>query len=386
MKPSPDEAPRARLQPRRGMAMVLVLILIVVLSLGTMAVFVRSSSELSTMSNLRAQTDAYTVAHAGIERYLIVTTTTPATLPNTSTYTFANGTAVVTLDRVRAAAAGGSEMFILRAVGTVTNRRTSATVPAASRTLTQIVQRQSTSLDVDAAFVALSGVNKTGVSGQVSGTDQCSAAMSALPGVAVPTGQYTSTGANSNFIDGSPDNTPSYLGLPTPGIALGPANIQVRIPWESILEGSSLQPDFTLNRSVVPNTGALPANYGNWPVVRVTGDLRPPDNNIDGQGILIVTGNADFGNVLWKGIVLVGGEATINASNEIYGSVIAGLNVKIPLLNRFPYLPQTYPGRSSVANGALKIQYNSCHVASALNRYSGWLRVANTWTDNWPTP
>ena len=386
MKPSPDEAPRARLQPRRGMAMVLVLILIVVLSLGTMAVFVRSSSELSTMSNLRAQADAYTVAHAGIERYLIVTTTTPATLPNTSTYTFANGTAVVTLDRVRVAVAGESEMFVLRAVGTVTNRRTNATVPAASRTLTQIVQRQSTSLDVDAAFVALSGVGKNGASGQVSGIDQCSAAMPALPGLAVPTGEYTSTGANNNFIDGSPDNAPMYLGLPTPGIALGPANTQVRIPWESILEGSSLQPDFTLNRSTLPNTGALPVNYGNWPVVRVTGDLRAPDNNIDGQGILIVTGDADFANIAWKGIVLVGGEAIINASNEIYGSVIAGLNMKIPTLSRFPYLPQTYPGRASVANGAVKIQYNSCHVASALNRYSGWLRVANTWTDNWPTP
>ena len=375
-------------KPRRGMAMVLVLILVVVMSLGAMAAFVRASSELSTTSNMRAQADAWNVAYAGLERYLIQTTTTPTTFPNTAAYTLANGTAVVTLDRVRVAVSGNSATFVLRSVGTVVNRRTGATIPSASRTLSQMVQRQISTLDVDAAFVALSGLDKNGTSGTVSGIDECAAAPT-LPGLAVPTGGYT-PGSNSpqanNYIDGAPDNSPGYLGPPAFGPVPGSANEQVRVDWESVLDGSSLQPDFTINRRVSPATGAFPGSYANWPVVRVTGNVTNGDN-FTGRGILIVTGNADFSNITWDGVVLIGGEIAVSGSaTRVRGSLITGLNMKIVPLSQFPYLPQTYPGRSAVGNGNFLVRYNSCSVASALNRYGGWLRLANTWTDNWPTP
>lgn len=389
MGPLSSTPPSLRLVPRRGMAMVLVLILIVVMSLGAMAVFVRSSGELSTTSNLRAQAEAWTVAQAGIERYLIVTTTTPTTFPSTSTYTFSNGTATVTLDRVRAGAVGRSETYVLRSVGTVVNRRTGATVPSSSRTLTQIVQRQTSTLDVDAAFVSLSGLNKNGSSGMVSGVDECATAPT-LPGLSVPNGMYT-PGSNSpsanNYIDGAPDNAPAYLGPAANGNTAGSANEQVRIPWQGVLDGTSLQPDFTINRSVSPNTGSFPTTtqYANWPVVRVTGNLS--QNEIgDGRGILIVTGNASFGNINWQGVVLVGGEVTLNGATTIKGALVSGLNKKISPLSSYPYLPQTYPGVGGVGNGNFQVRYNSCNVSSALGRFTGWLRLANTWTDNWPAP
>jgi len=377
-----------RLQARRGMAMVLVLILIVVMSLGAAAGFARSSSEYSTTTNMRAQADAWNVAYAGLERYLIVTTSTPATLPNTATYTIGNGTAVVTLDRVRSAVSGNSATFVLRSVGTVNGRRTSTTTPAATRTLSQVVQRQISNLDVDAAFVALNGLDKNGTSGGVSGVDECGASAT-IPGLGVPNGMYT-PGSNSpsanNYIDGSPDNAPSYLGPSGFGETAGTANTQVRVDWEGVLDGSVLQPDFTINRTVSPSTGAFPASYTNWPVVRVTGNIVNGDN-FSGRGILIVSGNADVTNITWDGVVLVGGEITLSgAATRVKGSLITGLNVKIVPLSTFPYLPQTYPGRGGVGNGNFLVQYNSCHVASALNRYGGWLRMANTWTDGWPVP
>ncbi len=374
------------LQSRRGMAMVLVLVLIVVMSLAAMAGFARSSSELATTSNLRAQADAWSTAYAGLERYLVQTSSVPSTMPNTVTYSFAYGTATVTLTEVRPAASG-ARTFLLKSVSSVTARRTSTNIPAATRTISQMIQRQSGSVDVDAAFVALNGVSKNGISGSISGIDACGAA-STLPGLAVPTGGYTppngSANAN-NYIDGNPDDAAKDLG-PAGFGSLAPANSQVRLDWKSVLDGTTLAPDFTVNRIATPNTGAFPSSYASWPVVRVQGNVTNGDN-FSGQGILIITGDADISNIQWNGLVLIGGVATVSGSaTNIYGALMTGLNMKIVPLSAYSYLPQTYPTNSSVGNGNFFVRYNSCNLASALNRYGGWLRMPNTFTDNWPAP
>jgi hypothetical protein len=163
----------------------------------------------------------------------------------------------------------------------------------------------------------------------------------------------------------------------TPGPA-GTAQAEVDIDWASIMNGTMLQPDFLVNRTVTPATGTLPTSssqYANWPVVRINGNLTSGDN-FDGQGVLIVTGNADLTNITWRGVVLVGGAASVSGSaTRVFGTMISGLNVKLGM---------TVP-ESSVGNGSFLVQYNSCDIASALNRLGGWQRIANTWTDNWPT-
>ena len=376
----------ARLKARPGMAMVLVLILVVVMSLGAVAGFARSSSEYTTTTNIRAQADAWNVAYAGLERYLVATTGLPTTFPNTATYTINNGTASVTLELMRPPT-GGLQTFLLRSVGTVTARRTGTAIPAATRTVTQIVQRQQGSIDVDAAFVSLNGAAKNGISGTVSGIDACGA-LCTLPGLAGPTGGYSPPNGNANannYIDGSPDNSAFALGAPGFG-NLAPANAAVRIDWEDVLDGSTLVPDFLVNRTVSPNTGAFPSSYANWPVVRVQGNITNGDN-FTGQGILIVTGDAALSNIQWNGIVLVGGSATLSGSaTNVNGALMTGLNMKVVPLSRYPYLPQTYPTANAVGNGNFFVRYNSCAVASALNRFGGWVRVANTITDNWQVP
>jgi Tfp pilus assembly protein PilX len=367
---------RGILRNERGSSIVLVLLFVILLTITVAAGFTRSSSELRSTADMEAQTGALMVAQSGLERYLFQTSSLPASYPSTTNYTVTGGTAAVTINRLHlSSGVGDPTVYAISSKGTYTRaRRYDSRAPIAERTVAQFVQWNTATLDVDAAFMALSGLNKNGISGTVSGIDQCGA-QPTIAGVAVPNGLFSQSGANSNWIDGSPDNSPQYVGTPGP---TGTAQTQVDIDWPNIVNGSLLQPDYLVNRNVTPNTGTIPTSssaYTNWPVLRVNGNVNNGDN-FTGRGVLIVTGNADLSNITWNGVVLVGGSVAVSGSQtRVYGTLITGLNVK---------LGQTV-GESSVGNGNFLVRYNSCDIASALNRLGGWQRVANTWTDNWPT-
>lgn len=375
----------------RGATLVLVLLLLIVLSITVASGFARIGAERRTNSAQRAQTAAFALAQGGVEQYLASTTMLPTTFPATTTYNLTGGTAAVTLYRVKDDAVAESRVYAIKSVGrNSAGSRPDTRTAVSERAIVQLVKRQQASLDIDAAFTSLNGVNKNGISGMVSGVDQC-AAQPPIAGMGVPDGLYTPPNNNANannYIDGNPDNAPDYMGPSSPGSnAPGTANGEVDIDWASIVDGSAMTPDFHVNRSVSPATGSFPtsASYANWPVFRITGNMTNGDN-FNGQGILIVTGNADFSNVTWRGVVLVGGQADLSGSaTRVYGSIITGLNLKLNPLSAYPFLPQTYPSQSSVGNGNFQVQYNSCNVASALNRLGGWQRIANGWADNWPT-
>jgi hypothetical protein len=158
----------------------------------------------------------------------------------------------------------------------------------------------------------------------------------------------------------------------------GTAQSQVDIDWASIMNGTMLSPDYLVNRTVTPYTGTIPtatSAYTNWPVLRVNGNLTNGDN-FTGRGVLIVTGDADLTNITWRGLVLVGGVSSVSGNaTRVFGTLITGLNVKLGMT----------VNQAAVGNGNFLVQYNSCDIASALNRLGGWQRIANTWTDNWPT-
>ena len=373
----------------RGASLVLVLLLLIVLSITAAAGFARIGAERRTNSAQRAQTAAFALAQGGVEQYLASTTTLPTSFPVTTTYSLAGGTAAVTLYRVKDDVLAESRVYAIKSIGrNNAGSRPDSRTAVSERAIVQLVKRQQASMDIDAAFTSLSGLSKNGISGMVSGVDGC-AAQPPIAGLAVPDGLYTPPNTNpsaNNYIDGIPDNAPAYMGPPSPGTSdPGTANGEVDIDWASIVDGSAMTPDFHVNRSVSPATGAFPSSYVNWPVLRITGNMTNGDN-INGQGILIVTGNADFSNVVWRGVVLVGGQADVSGSGtRVFGSMITGLNLKLSPLSNYPFLPQTYPAESSIGNGNFQVQYNSCNVASALNRLGGWQRIANGWADNWPT-
>jgi Tfp pilus assembly protein PilX len=371
--------PRGMLRNDRGSTIVLVLLLVVLLTITVAAGFVRSSSEQRTTADMEAQTGALMVAQSGLERYLFQVTSLPTTFPSTQTFTLTGGTANVTLHRMHLTSGPGDPtIYAARSLGRYTRaKRYDARATVAERSVSQLLQWQTATIDVDAAFTSLSGVLKNGTSGTVSGVDGCSSG-NVIPGVAVPDGLHAQSGGGGTpgaYIDGAPDNAPDYMGTPGPA---GTAQAEVDIDWASIMNGTMLQPDFLVNRTVTPATGTLPTSssqYANWPVVRINGNLTSGDN-FDGQGVLIVTGNADLTNITWRGVVLVGGAASVSGSaTRVFGTMISGLNVKLGM---------TVP-ESSVGNGSFLVQYNSCDIASALNRLGGWQRIANTWTDNWPT-
>jgi hypothetical protein len=373
-------------QDRRGIALPIVLLLTLMLTISVGAGFMLAATEHEVGTDHDAELKAYAVAQEGVERYLTDVTVLPTTFPDVRTIAVTGGTATVTLQRIYAPAAADLDtVFALMSVGTATASKLTRTSRAGNgqRTISQYLTWQSGTLDADAAFTSLSGLNvKNGTSGTVSGENKpdpvskCAGGGPAIAGLAVPDAGLDMNGNGTSFIDGNPDNAPIFIG--TPG-ATGTAKDSVDVDWSGILNGS-LAPDFVLDRTGGKKTGTWPtaAQFANWPVVMVKGDVTNGDNvkGDGGMGVLIVTGNADLSNIIWHGIVLVGGAITLSGNQaNVWGALFSGLNVM---------LGQTVPP-GDVGNGKVLVQYNNCDVANALLKFGGWRRIQNTWADNWPS-
>ena len=363
---------------RRGFALPVVMLVTLVLTITLGASFVLTATEHATGSDHDAQLQAFTVAQTGLERYLADVTTLPTTFPDVRTISVPGGTATISLFRIRPASGADSALYVLMSEGRATSSglRRSARTPVAERTVSQFATWQSGNLDANAAYTSLAAVNiKNGASGSVNGHDDatCSPTQPSIPGLALPNGTFS---GKNNFISGSTGNTPDQIGTPGPA---GTAKDAVEVDWEGILAGS-LAPDYGFNANSNPHKTMFKDNliYANWPVVKVNGNLnngwRTPTAG-GGKGVLIVTGDADLSNIVWHGIVLVGGSTTFaGGSVNVYGALISGLNVKLGMTVN-----------ESVMNGNMSVQYNSCDIAKALLKFGGWRRYTNTWSDNWPS-
>jgi hypothetical protein len=226
---------------------------------------------------------------------------------------------------------------------------------------------QPATMDVDAAFTSLSGLDKNGNSGALDGNDGCAGSgIAPVAGVAVPNGLYS---GHTNPINGNPDNTPSYLG--TSGVN-GTAKDAVHVDWAGITAGTALTPTVTLPGGSWPTA----AEMNNWPIIFANGNLSVSGGTTDSKGILIVTGNLTMsGSFRHEGIVLVGGTLTSNGNNQVHGAIITGLNVKLGTA-----VPQT-----AIGNGNKTFQYNSCNIASALGAMGSLQPIRNGWTDDYPS-
>ena len=357
---------------RRGAALMTVMLLVLLLMVAIAGAFTRTTTERRTALDATAQVDAFAMAQSGLDQYLVAHTTVPTTLPDSATYTVAGGRAVVTLRQFRAAVT--DTLLLLTSRGEASGDRYSAASSLATRTVSQLLRFASGSINLPGGFTSLSGFDKNGVSGSISGVDACPGSTNPnIPGLAIPNGTFTYSGGNTNWINGTPDNTPVYVGTPGP---TGTAKDVVNVDWAGITSRTSLTPNYYL-KTTSPASGSWPtsAQMGgiNWPTVFVEGDATLPS---DGQGILIVTGNLTIsGSDQWRGIVLIGGTFTSNGNNQILGGIITGLNVKLGMT-----VPVT-----SLGNGNKTVQYETCNIAKALAQFGGWSRMGNAWTDNWPS-
>jgi hypothetical protein len=213
-------------------------------------------------------------------------------------------------------------------------------------------------MQVLAGWLALSGLQKNGNAGTLSGIDLCHDS-AAVAGVDVPV-------------------NPGYLGQT--GAATGNPAIDsitpdsVHIDWNGIVNGGIIAPAIVIPGAAWP-TAAMTASYADtgstyYPVVRVNGDFVLPSS---GTGMLIVTGSLTVsGSVGWRGVLLVGGNIVSNGNNGIAGATVSGLNVKLGI-----------PVPIAVGNGTKTYQYNSCEVAKATMGSGALVTLRNTWVDNW---
>jgi len=353
---------------RRGSTIVMSLILIVVLSVAVAGTVSMVSSDRKAVGDLEATTDAYDIARSGYDKFMsdpagyLPGFFPPATSagPDSVKFTFANGSAWVMVQRVRPAVSPNLATYLVRSRAT-RSAYSNSNSPSAQRTFAQYARWQTGSMTANAAWTSLTGLQKNGGSGTISGVDGCGQA-SPVAGVAVPnTPGYTQNGGSS-----VPNGTPNILNMGTQA----QANAMITVDWAGIVAGTTMTPDITIPGGAWPSF----ASSSYWPVIYVNqaGTYSLPG---DGRGTLIVRNNLTIsGSRTWHGIVLVGGTLTANGNNTVAGTVLTGLNV---------LLGQTV-AVSDVGNGTKTYQYNSCHIADAAKRFSGLSPMRNTSVDNWP--
>jgi hypothetical protein len=351
---------------RRGATLPLTLAAIALMSLAAVISFTRVSAERRVNGDQQAQVDAFAVAQSGLEMYRTLVTAKPGATHDITISNLPGGTAVISLRMVRDAAGPDPALYVVSSRGSSTGSVSySASTAPAQRTVAQYMIWQTGTMDVNAAFTSLSGLDKNGNSGALDGNDGCGA-LADIPGVAVPNSGYT---GHTNPINGNPDNTPVYLGTAGTG---GTAKDEVHVDWAGIVAGTAFPADYTIPPDSWPNATQML----DWPVIRSDGNLSLNGGSTDSKGILIVTGNLTLsGSFRHEGIVLVGGTFTSNGNNQIHGAIITGLNIKLGQA-----VPQT-----AVGNGNKTFQYNSCHVASALDALGGLTPIRNGWADNYPS-
>ncbi len=352
---------------RRGAALPMVILIITVMTVALAAAYTLNTTEIQIGDDYSEQVAALALAESGRNRYLIdrpalghPDTTPPALEMDTIPY--AGGNAIITLRRVRPQVGQLPPLYLLTSRGVRTGV-TRGGMPPAERTVSQYVYWDALPIQLLAGWTSLSGLNKNGTSGIISGVDLntgaggCPPALAAVAGVAVPT------------TPGMTGQTASALGNPPIRLLGNAADTRsaVDIDWAGMLNGTA---DITYN-IVIPG-GAWPSfadpNY--WPTIRINGNYTLTTS---GRGTLVVTGSLTQDNAsVWEGIVLVGNTLTSNGNTQVRGATITGLNI---------LLGQTVPVQD-VGNGNKTYQVNSCNASRALRTQARLRPIPNTWMDN----
>jgi hypothetical protein len=358
---------------RRGFAIPMAILVIAVLTIMLAGGFSLVSAERRSVSDQKGQIDAFRIAEQGLEIYLVRRDSLEANDPNWTRIpggvnnagkdsvriTLAGGYADVSLTRLRPPTGSQSGLYIARSKGTETSGVYAGT-PLGVRTVAQYVLWESAPMQVLAGWLALSGFQKNGAAGTLSGVDLCHDS-AAVAGVIVP------------MNPGYSGNTAATSG--SPAIDSVPPD-SVHIDWNGIVNGGAITPSIIIPGGSWP-TAAMTASYADttstyYPIIRVNGNFSLPSN---GTGLLIVTGSLTIsGNTGWRGVLLVGGNITSNGNNGVYGATVSGLNVKLTPPVAVPV---------TTANGTKTYEYNSCEVAKATMSSGALVTLRNTWVDNW---
>lgn len=395
---SSETAPNTR---RDGFALPLAIVVLALLTMGLVAGFAMTSSELSTAASQRAEARAYSNAQRGLETFLTrrkeksssvmfcphcwAVNATPAvgnvaatldglpTARETVTVAFTNGSAIVRATPVWVNTTTGKGKYFITSTGydnTSILGGGSGRTALASRTVGVFVTWSKTTMNVIGAWTSLTGIVKNGT-GQISGVDQCGSGQN-VAGLSVP--QYNGEAdlkVNGNW---APTGSPPYDTTKT----FAQESSAVKIDWASVKNGTAIPADITIGTGTFPSIATFAADTNYWPVIHVTnatsGVWVLPNQ---GRGMLIVDGDLWInGSNQWYGVILVGGQLVSNGNNVSQGATLSGLNA----------LTGTKPSASSaddaMANGTKSYVYDSCSVAKATSAMARYTMLPNTWMDN----
>jgi len=375
------------LKNREGFALPMVIVVVAVLTAALAASFSSTNAELTTNSAERGQNRAFDIAEAGLEQFLVRRSTSwcvpsgacvtdPTAVDSEYTrVTFTNGYADVVARKVRPVIGTSNAIFFVRSKGvdtTLSGRLNAAAGTVyAERTVGVYAKWLTTTMNVKAAWLSLSGLVKNG-SGQISGVDECGK-QNDVAGVTVPKGDLTVSG---NF---SPQGNPPVDTSKT----ITQLQASTDISWQSILDGG-IDADITIPGGTFPSAAAFSADTSYWPIIRIhTNGYSLPNA---GRGMIIA--DSDFtisGSNMWQGIILVGGQLTSNGNNTTSGATVSGLN----LLNGGSADTSTVNAavdstsvNNATANGTKSYVYNSCNVTKASSKLQHYGVISNSWVDN----
>ena len=396
---SPDVTLPAR---RDGFALPMAIVVLALLTMGLVAGFAMTSSELSTSSSQRAQARAYSNAQMGLETFLTRrkeragsvmfcphcwSVNATAAVGNqtanldglplareTVTVGFPQGMAIIRVTPVWVNTVTGKGKYFVTSTGYDSTSGAGGgggRVTLASRTVGVFTTWNKITMNVVSAWTSLSGISKQGT-GLISGVDRGNCGNGDVAGLSVPwnpvNGKADLSVSGNSF---SPTGTPPYDTLST----FSQESSKVKLDWASIQNGTALQPDIIIPSGTFPSTATFAADTNYWPVIQVTSASFTLPNA--GRGMLIINGDLTInGSNQWSGIILVGGVLTSNGNNVSEGTTLSGLN----------YLIGAHPAQSTAddaqANGTKSYVYNSCSVAKASSGMARYTMLPNTWMDN----
>ena len=403
LPPSVSTEPPPTLR-RDGFALPLAIVVLALLTMGLVAGFSMTTSELSTAASQRAEARAYSNAQRGLEAFLTrrkeragsvmfcphcwaVNATTPAgvftanldrvpIMRETVTVAFTNGSAIVRATPVSVNLLAGTGRYFITSTGydsTSGMGGGGGRSAIASRSVGVFVTWSKVTMNVVSAWTSLSGINKAGT-GLISGIDRDTCGNGNVAGLSVPWDPVTRE-ADINVSGASfvPTGNPPYDTLST----FSQESTKLKLDWGTIKAGLAVPADITIPTGTFPSAGVFAADTNFWPVIHVTSPSFTLPNA--GRGKPIIDGNLTInGSNQWNGVILVGGVLTSNGNNVSEGATLSGLN----------YLVGARPGMSSAddaqANGTKSYVYNSCSVARATSAMARYTMMPNTWMDNLP--
>ncbi|MDE3173671.1 MAG: hypothetical protein KGN74_11415 [Gemmatimonadota bacterium] len=366
----------ARLRNRAGFALPMAILVIAVITAALAAAFLSTNAEISANQAEKGTERAFEIAQNGLQQFLVRRSEpgwclycgTPPTVTAESTKVVSNGGyAWVVSRRIHpSTATNDPAVYFVMSTGVDTTTLLSAGGRTfyATRAVGTYARWNTTVVNVLSGWTSLSGIQKNGTAGVISGVDQCGKDTS-LAGVTVPSGGWSTNGGFSPQGNPPVDSNQTALQLAA----------QTKIDWPSILAGS-IPADVEIPPGTFPSASAF-TDTTYWPVIRIhTNNYSLPNA---GRGIIIADSNFVIsGSNMWNGILLVGGKLTSNGNNTTAGATISGLNVILGDTTGAGVVNVD----TSVANGQKSYVYNSCNVSRASQRLQSYMAYPNAWADN----